>query len=132
MCHSPIHASSVTLVLNTQTGNITPQLHCIYDDKILICKKDTKLKPLWQHKFSVNLKRRNSSAVTHLLPTVSHSNKLRLPNVEKIPLPPHFDNTWLEPPITNVQDYENIGTPTEVPELVETEEPIHPPEIIHL
>ena len=32
MCHYPHHYTGVPLVLNTQSGNVSPQFHCIYDD----------------------------------------------------------------------------------------------------
>ncbi len=30
--HSPIHAGSVALVLNPQTGHVSPQFHIVFDD----------------------------------------------------------------------------------------------------
>jgi hypothetical protein len=48
MCQSPNHASNVPLVLNTQPGNVSPQLHCIYDNEFSTCKRDAKFKSLWQ------------------------------------------------------------------------------------
>ena len=50
LCHSPHHASNVSLVLNTQTGNVTPQFHCIHDDAFDTCRRDAKFSSLWQHK----------------------------------------------------------------------------------
>lgn len=50
MCHSPQHASNVSLVLNTQTGNVSPQFHCIFDDSFETCKRDAKFQSLWQYK----------------------------------------------------------------------------------
>ncbi|MEM1010162.1 MAG: hypothetical protein AAGJ35_14295, partial [Myxococcota bacterium] len=50
LCHSPRHATSVPLVLNTQTGNVAPQFHCIYDDEFATCKRDAKFSSLWQAK----------------------------------------------------------------------------------
>ena len=32
LCHAPHHASSVPLVLSTQTGLVSPQFHCVLDD----------------------------------------------------------------------------------------------------
>ena len=32
LCHSPHHASSVSFVLSTQTGLVSPQFHCVFDD----------------------------------------------------------------------------------------------------
>ena len=50
LCHSRDHATSVPLVLNTQTGNVSPQFHCIYDDDFSTCKRDAKFESLWQYK----------------------------------------------------------------------------------
>ena len=33
--HSPIHAGSVTLVLNPQTGHVSPQFHAVFDDNFI-------------------------------------------------------------------------------------------------
>ena len=32
LCHSPHQASSVPLILSTQTGLVIPQLHCVFND----------------------------------------------------------------------------------------------------
>ncbi|CAJ1938610.1 unnamed protein product [Cylindrotheca closterium] len=50
LCHSPEHATSVPLVLNIQSGNVSPQFHCIYDDEFATCKRNAKFKSLWQVK----------------------------------------------------------------------------------
>ena len=33
LCHSPHHAASVPLILSTQTGLVSPQFHCVFDDR---------------------------------------------------------------------------------------------------
>jgi hypothetical protein len=50
MYHSPNHVSSIPLVLNTQSSNVSPQFHCIYDDEFATCKRDAKFTSLWQFK----------------------------------------------------------------------------------
>ena len=50
LCHSPQHASNVPLILNTQSGNVSPQFHTIFDDNFSTCKRDAKFKSLWQLK----------------------------------------------------------------------------------
>lgn len=47
MCHSPGHSSSVPLVLNTTTANVSPQFHCIYNDSFDTCKRDAKFSYVW-------------------------------------------------------------------------------------
>ena len=50
LCHSPRHASSVALVLNTQTGPVSPQFHVVYDDNFDTVARDAKFESLWQYK----------------------------------------------------------------------------------
>ena len=40
LCHSPHHASSAPLVLSTQTGLVSPQFHCVFDDDFDTVKKE--------------------------------------------------------------------------------------------
>jgi hypothetical protein len=56
LCHSPNHSSSVPLVLNTQTGNVSPQFHCIFDDDFSSCKTDARFQSLWQQKAKLHIK----------------------------------------------------------------------------
>lgn len=46
LCHSPLHATSVPLLLNMQTGLVSPQFHCIYDATFDTCKRDAKFNSL--------------------------------------------------------------------------------------
>ena len=48
--HSPNHSSSVPLVLNTSSGNVSPQFHCLYDDSFDTCRRDFKFNSIWQEK----------------------------------------------------------------------------------
>ena len=50
LCQSPNHSRDVPFILNTQSGNILPQFHCIYDDEFGTCKRDSKFASLWQYK----------------------------------------------------------------------------------
>jgi hypothetical protein len=56
MCHLRNHVSSVPLILNTQSGNVSPQFHCIYDDDFSICKRDAKFQSLCQFKAKLQSK----------------------------------------------------------------------------
>jgi hypothetical protein len=42
LCHSPHHATSVPLILNTQTGFVSPQFHVVYDNNFDTIQYDTK------------------------------------------------------------------------------------------
>ncbi len=47
---SPHHASTVPLILNTQTGLVSPQFHVIYDDNFDTVIRDRHFESLWQYK----------------------------------------------------------------------------------
>ena len=53
LCHSPSHSSNVPLILNTTTGNVTPQFHCIYDNEFSTCRTDAKFTSAWQIKAKI-------------------------------------------------------------------------------
>ena len=83
MWHSPNHAFSVPRVLNNQTGMVTPQSHCIYNDELSTCKKDSKFISLWQCKTKLHLQEKNKLSPTQVLPTTAHSNNSNLPFAKK-------------------------------------------------
>ena len=70
LCHSPHHVTDVPLILNTQTGLVSPQFHLIYDDDFDTVKRDAKFKSLWQIKAKIQSHIRGSQS-QDLLPTFS-------------------------------------------------------------
>ena len=50
LCHSPHHAASVPLILSTQTGLVSPQFHCVFDDRFETVKNEPNDTSLWQQK----------------------------------------------------------------------------------
>ena len=50
LCHSPHHASSVPLILSTQTGLVSPQFHCVFDDNFDTVKREQADPSLWKSK----------------------------------------------------------------------------------
>jgi hypothetical protein len=50
LCHSPEHASSVALILNTQTGLVSPQFHVAFDNQFDTVHLDSHFTSLWQVK----------------------------------------------------------------------------------
>ena len=50
LCHSPHHASSVPLILSTQTGLVSPQFHCAFDDNFDTMKREQADTSLWKIK----------------------------------------------------------------------------------
>jgi hypothetical protein len=71
LCHSPSHALNVPLVLNTQTGLVSPQFHRIYDSQFNTCKQDAKFISLWQFKAKLQGRPRLSTVErNNILPTI--------------------------------------------------------------
>ena len=50
LCHSPHHTSSVPLVLSTQTGLVSQQFHCVFDDDFDTVKKEQADTSIWKIK----------------------------------------------------------------------------------
>ena len=50
LCHSPHHTSSVPLVLSMQTGLVSPQFHCVFDDDFDTVKKEQADTCIWKIK----------------------------------------------------------------------------------
>src|SRR5688572_6881673 len=74
LCHSPSHASSVLLILNIQTGMVSPQFHCVYDDEFATCSCDATFKSLWQYKAHLQ----SSFIDSPLPPSVDDTSELPL------------------------------------------------------
>ena len=64
LCHSPHHASSVPLVLSTQTGLISPQFHCIFDDDFDTVKKEQANTSIWKVKAYLQKAKERASEIT--------------------------------------------------------------------
>ena len=97
LCHSPNHASNVPLVLNTQTGLVSPQFHCIYDNEFDTCKRDAKFISLWQYKAKLHTNP-YKSGVTRIdvSPTVDPSQSnfdAPLPDAINT-IPRHLSTPW--------------------------------------
>ena len=111
--YSQNHSSSVPLVLNTASGNVSPQFHCIYDDEFATCRRDVKFNSVWQDKAKlmrplVDSKLApttlSSIPLTQNVPTTinfelstQHQNA---PPSETNNLPDEFQHQWTSPPIT--------------------------------
>ncbi|CAJ1954060.1 unnamed protein product [Cylindrotheca closterium] len=96
LCHSPNHASSVPLVLNTKTGFVSPQFHCIYDDGFDTCKRDVHFTSAWQRKAQLHLDEQKKPKT--LLSTTNLF--ARNPGEKEVPLPivPQFITQWDDGP----------------------------------
>jgi hypothetical protein len=49
--HSPMHASSVALILSPRTGLVSPQFHCVFDDNFETIRDPARFSSIWQKKF---------------------------------------------------------------------------------
>ena len=78
MCHYPHHSTSVPLVLNTQSGNVSPQFHCIHDDNFNNCKQDFKFQSLRKSKAKFQTVSKVTSTIDVLPPSI-YENESDLP-----------------------------------------------------
>jgi hypothetical protein len=126
LTHSPHHAASVPLVLNTQTGLVSPQFHSIYDDSFDTCKKDMKFESLWQRKAKLQTaadlklgvggsKGASSTSNKNISPTLSEALDDSPPAV---PPPPRFVVPW-DAEIPDQVDTENSAPDEQVNDQVE-------------
>ena len=102
--HPPGHSSSVPLVLNNSSGNVSPQFHCLYDDSFDTCQRDFKFNSIWQNK--AKLCRDKVSSVTPLSPTLVYFNVLPQHNIsppsETNNLSSEFNHPWDFPSDSNL------------------------------
>ena len=104
LCHSPHHASSVPLVLSTQTGLLSPQFHCVFDNDFDTVKKEQANMSIWKTKTHLQEAKERAAEVTtrsllvsgpkYQLATslppyagTSHKHSKTCPNFFQMPLP---------------------------------------------
>ena len=106
--HSPDHSSSVPLVLNTSSGNVSPQFHCIYDDEFATCRRDVKFQSVWQAKArlsSDDLSTIIKPPLIHLPTTVDFTPDIQhcsSPPTHTSTLPSAFQHQW--DPVSDTSD----------------------------
>ena len=112
LCHSPHHSNSVPLVLNTRSGNVSPQFHCIYDDDFATCKRDADSNSQWQIKAKLQSSPTlNENFDISISPTTNHPSPSILPPT--VPFFPSFTTPW-ETPLDDFSEAENnISEPSD-------------------
>ena len=64
LCHSPHHASSIPLILSTQTGLVSPQFHRLFDDDFDTVKKEQADASIWKTKAHLQEAKERAAEVT--------------------------------------------------------------------
>jgi hypothetical protein len=120
----------VPLILNTQSGNFSPQFHCIYDEEFATCKQDAKSNSLWQYKAKLQSK---AFSVDHVdaLPTADKLTKsIVLPDAAD-PLP-RFVEPWDSSPEPEPTEFDTQpdkhGNAANQPSVETTTRPASAPE----
>ena len=126
LCHSPHHVTDIPLILNTQTGLVSPQFHLIYDDDFDTVKRDVKFKSLWQIKARLQTRTQNNQS-QDFLPTFSdrhtqnYSPPQADPNVHDMFQVPWMDvearQQPLPAPAIAARGTDNVPAATYIPEL---------------
>ena len=74
LCHSPHHASSVPLILSTQTGLVSSQFHCVFDDNFDTVKREQADTSLWKIKAHLQEAKEQAAEVTTQSSLISGPN----------------------------------------------------------
>jgi hypothetical protein len=84
--HSSQHAPSVSLILNPVTGYVSPQFHCIYDNRFDTPSRDKNFSDLWARRSGLT----EASAEPPIdFDSTNHAHKT---------IPQHFQVPFLSPP----------------------------------
>ena len=65
MCHSPHHATLVPLILSTQTGIVSPQFHCVFNDNFETVQNEQQDTSMWQKKAHLQKTKETISSALH-------------------------------------------------------------------
>ena len=87
LCHSPHHAASVPLILSTQTGLVSPQFHCVYDDKFETVKNEQHDTSIWKQKALVHKgdENRSDHLISRPLPRRSRTQQQQRQQESNLP-----------------------------------------------
>jgi len=97
LCHSPCHASNVSLVLNTQTRLVSPQFHLVHDDNFDTVTKDAHFTSLCQQKAHLHLTQQQAAKSNQQLPTNEAPPASALNDIAVIPS--SLSAPWQQPPM---------------------------------
>ena len=109
--HSSQHATSVALILNPQTGYISPQFHCIFDDAFDSAKKDAKFEAIWAAKAGLQEAGEEEHKEDYLQTKIPPSYKAPYPHEELRDDALEIEPTMIEDDFIaqEVQDEEDFG-----------------------
>ena len=123
LCHSPEHAGNVPLILNTQSGNVSPQFHSIYDDDFATCEKDAKFESLWQYKAKLYQRQQQ-----HESQVLSPNSLLQPPTPSLLPttsIPPDFVDQWNQFNEDNDEIVQSDNEPSNIIEVDQLEDNVN-------
>jgi len=103
---SPHHAATVPLILNTQTGLVSPQFHVVYDDNFDTVARDKNYESLWQYKAQLQEKDKQDSDRTDVLATSTDKQLPNLADYQTGPIPPNLQVPWDSPTAAPAPDPE--------------------------
>ena len=84
LCHSPHHASSVPLVLSTQTSLVSPQFHCVFDNNFDTVRKEQADTSIWKIKAHLQESKENVTKTT------TQSSLISIPKNQLMPSLPLY------------------------------------------
>jgi hypothetical protein len=94
--HSAQHSPTVSLILNPQTGYVSPQFHCVYDDQFDTAGRDRNLSTMWAQK--ADLVEKQSTAL-------SNDEDVSYPEYRKTTVPSHLKAPFSAVDLATTQTY---------------------------
>jgi hypothetical protein len=117
---SPDHASSVPLVLSTQTGLVSPQYHVVFDDNFstIHCLQEDKIPTHWPTLF-------NELATFYIDEDFNNTNFYITPPIQNPPSPPTLSTNQREESSSLSPLQREPSNDTNLPESLPQREPSH-------
>ena len=110
------HATNVSLILNPQTGFISPQFHCVYDDQFDTCDRDKNFSKLWAEKAGLQLPNEEDP---HDYGQKDVDEQFQVPFVRADELVQDQDEVIVEIPVVEEEEENQPNMPDEPPENIE-------------
>ena len=117
LCHCPHHVSSVPLVLSTQTGLVSPQFHCVFDDNFDMVRKEQANISIWK------IKAHLQEAKERVTETTTRSSLISSPKNQPVKSLPLYGRDIPQA----VQDLSSFSQMSLLEEDQQPEEPSIPP-----
>ena len=97
--HSAQHSPTVSLVMNPQTGYVSPQFHCVYDDQFDTAGRDKNFSKTWAEK----------AGLVESSSNVDNDEAESFPEYRQTTVPSHLQAPFSVPDLSTAESYVDNG-----------------------